>query len=123
MNKSAIKYLEKFFKRSTIFKIGFNLNLPYRRSSGRVYFVSEDLQTVKIKIPLSYKNKNYKGTIFGGSMSAATDPIYMIQLITILGNDYVVWDKAANIRFKRSANKTLYANFTISDTFLDQIKE
>jgi len=122
MNKGVIKYLEKFFKRSTLFKIAFNLNIPFRRSSGRIYFVSDDLQTVKIKIPLSYKNKNYVGTMFGGSMSAATDPIYMIQLLTILGDNYVVWDKSATIRFKRPGNKTLYADFIITNEFLEQIE-
>jgi len=101
MNKNTIKILEKFFKRSTIFKYGFNFNPAYRRSTARVYFVSDDLLTVKIKIPLNYKNSNYLGTMFGGSMFAATNPIYMIQLITILGDDYIVWDKSGNIQFKR----------------------
>lgn len=55
-------------------------------------------------------------------MSSATDPIYMIQLITILGNDYVVWDKFASIRFKRPAHTTLYANFILTNEFLKQIK-
>jgi len=122
MNKIIIKFLQIFFKKSVIFKNGFNFNSAYRRSTGRIYFVSDDLQTIKVKIPLSYKNRNYVGTMFGGAMSAATDPIYMIQLITILGNDYVVWDKSASIRFKRPGNKTLYAYFIISNKFLEQIK-
>ena len=62
----------------------------YRRSTGRITSVSDDLFMVKVKIPISYKNKNYVGAIFGGSMQAATDPIYMIQLLNILGDDYVV---------------------------------
>jgi len=123
MNKATIKFLQIFFKKKTIFKYGFNFNPAFRRSTGRIYFVSDDLQTVKIKIPLSYKNSNYVGTMFGGTMSAATDPIYMIQLITILGKDYVVWDKSASIRFKRPGNKTLYANFIIPNEFLEQIKK
>jgi len=123
MNKATIKFLEKFFKKSTIFKFGFKFNSAYRRSTGHVYFVSDDLQIVKVKIPLSYKNRNYKGTLYGGAMSSATDPIYMIQLITILGNDYVVWDKSASIRFKRPGNKTLYASFILTSEFLEQIKK
>lgn len=123
MNNNLIPILEKFFKRSTIFKYGFKFNSAYRRSTGRVYFVSDDIQTVKIRIPLTYKNGNYHGTMFGGAMFSATDPFYMIQLITILGNDYVVWDKSASIRFKRPANKTLYADFIITDEFLKQIEE
>lgn len=122
MNKTILQILERIFKKSTIFKYGFNFNPAYRRSTGRVYFVSDDLKTVKIKIPLTYKNKNYKGTMFGGAISAATDPVYMIQLIALLGEDYVVWDKSASIRFKKPGNKTLFANFIITDKFLEQIK-
>ncbi|WP_240475165.1 DUF4442 domain-containing protein [Neotamlana sedimentorum] len=117
-----LKVLQKIFKSNTILKTGFNLNIPYRRSSGRVCFVSDDLQTIKIKIPLTYKNKNYIGTMFGGSMFAATDPIYMMQLITILGNNYVVWDKAGSIQFKRPVTKTVFANFIITNEFLKQIE-
>lgn len=122
MNKNVINILEKFIKRSTLFKYGFNFNPAYRKSTGLVYFVSNDLLTIKIKIPLSYKNSNYVGTMFGGAMSSATDPIYMIQLIQILGDDYVVWDKSASIQFKRPGNKTLFANFIITNKFLNQIK-
>ena len=75
---------------SAIFKHGFNISPMYRRTTARIIYISEDLKEVKIKIPLSYKNKNYVGAIFGGSMFSATDPIYMIQLMQILGEDYVV---------------------------------
>lgn len=121
--EKIIHFLERFFKKKTIFKYGFYLSSSYKRSTGRVYYVSDDLQTVKVKIPLSYKNRNYKGTIFGGSMFSSTDPIFMIQLITLLGPNYVVWDKAASIKFIRPANQTLYAEFIISNEFLLKIKE
>ena len=67
----------------------------YRRSTGKVIKVSEDLLFVKIKIPISYKNRNFVGSIFGGSLFSATDPLFMIQLMNILGDNYVVWDKDA----------------------------
>jgi|TARA_B110000967_G_C18846531_1_gene542280 acyl-CoA hydrolase len=60
---------------------------------------------VKVRIKLSYKNSNYVGSIFGGSLLSATDPILMVQLINILGNKHVVWDKAAAIKFKRPAKE------------------
>ena len=46
----------------------------------------------------------------------------MIQLIHILGDNYIVWDKSAKIKFKRPANKTLFADFKISDELIEQIK-
>lgn len=94
----------------------------YRRSTARVHKVSKDLSQITIKLPLSWKNKNYVGTIFGGSMFAAVDPIPMVQLINLLDDDYVVWDKSAVIKFKRPAKETLYANFVFEKTEVETIK-
>ena len=44
-------------------------------------------------------------------MLAATDPIYMIQLLQILGNDYVVWDKAVEARYRKPGKSTIYGEF------------
>jgi len=104
MYETLFTFLNRYFKKATLFKVGFNLSPMYKRSCGKISFASEDLHVVKIKIPLSYKNKNYVGSIFGGSLFAATDPIYMIQLMQILGKDYVVWDKKTDIKFKRPAS-------------------
>lgn len=122
MQKKTINILQKFFKKSAIFRYAFTFNSAYKRSTGKVYYVSDDLQTVRVKIPLSYRNRNYVGTLFGGAMTSATDPIYMIQLISILGDEYVVWDKAASIQFKRPGNQTLYAEFHVSDALIETIK-
>ena len=35
----------------------------------------------------------------------------MIQLIQLLGKEYVVWDKASTIRFRKPATKNTYAVF------------
>lgn len=93
----------------------------YKRSCGKIIFVSEDLHVVKIKIPLSYKNKNYVGSIFGGSLFSATDPIYMIQLMQILGKEYVVWDKKTHIKFKRPAYKDAFASFEFTEEEIENI--
>jgi hypothetical protein len=123
MYKAVFAFLSKYFKKSTLFKILFNYSPMYKRTNARLISVSEDLHKVKIKISLNYKNKNYMGTMFGGSMLSATDPIYMIQLLQILGDDYVVWDKATNIRFKKPANQHSYALFAFTSDEIIQIKE
>ena len=94
----------------------------YRRTTAKVIEVSEDLLHVKIKIPLNIKNRNYVGTIFGGSLFSATDPIYMVQLINILGDNYVVWDKDASIRYRRPAKSTAYAEFKYTSNEIEMIK-
>lgn len=113
---------KRFVSYHILFKYGFNLSPMYRRSTARVHEVSKDLSQITIKLPLSWKNKNYVGTIFGGSMFAAVDPIPMVQLINLLDEDYVVWDKSAVIKFKRPAKETLYANFVFSKDEVDRIK-
>lgn len=116
------KIAEKFVSKKTIYKYGFNLSPMYKRSTGKVYFVSEDLHKVSIRIKLSYKNSNYVGSIFGGSMLSATDPIFMIQLLNILDDSYVVWDKAACIKFKKPARETCYAEFEFTKEEIENIK-
>ncbi len=123
MYAAISKVLSKFFKQSTIFKYGFNISPMYRRSTGRIIEVSEDLLNARVKIPISYKNKNYVGSIFGGSLFSATDPVFMIQLMNILGNDYVVWDKSAEIKFKRPAKENSYVDFVFSENEIVEIKE
>lgn len=114
-------FLNKFFKKATLFKTMFNLSPMYKRSCGKITFVSDDLFLVKVKIKLSYKNRNYVGSMFGGSLFSATDPIYMIQLMHILGNDYVVWDKSSEIRFKKPAYENAYVVFEFSKEEIDTI--
>ncbi|CAM1349789.1 PaaI family thioesterase [Tenacibaculum crassostreae] len=122
MYAALSKILRKYFKESTIFKYGFNISPMYRRSTGKIHAVSDDLLQAQVKIPISYKNKNYVGSIFGGSLFSATDPVFMIQLMHILGNDYVVWDKEANIKFKRPAIQDGYVDFIFTEEEIAEIK-
>ncbi len=114
--------ISRVIGKGRLFKLLFNLSPMYRRTGGRLLKVSDDLKYVKIKLPLNYKTKNYVGTLYGGHMYSCVDGIYMVQLIYILGKSYVVWDKSASIRFRRPGNKTLFAEFLITDQLLEQIK-
>lgn len=100
----------------------FNLFPAYRGSGARVLYISEDYREMRIKIPLSWRTKNYVGTIYGGSMYGGIDPIYMLMLIKTLGKNYIVWDKAATIRFKKPGKETLFADFKLTQEELDEIK-
>ena len=100
----------------------FNLFPAYRGTGGRILSIAGDMREIRVKVPLSWRTKNYVGTIFGGSMYGAVDPIYMIMLIFLLGPDYVVWDKTATIRFRKPGKATLFATFRISDPELDDIR-
>lgn len=114
---------EKFLSKKTIYKYGFNYSPMYKRSTGKVIYVSDDLHKVTVRIKLSYKNSNYVGSIFGGSLLSATDPIYMIQLLNILDDNFVVWDKETTIRFKRPAKETCFIDFVFTKDEIKRIKE
>jgi len=73
-------------------------------------------------VPLSWRTRNYVGTIFGGSLYGAVDPFYMLMLIKRLGPDFVVWDKAATIHFKKAGRETLRARFSVPDAELAVIR-
>lgn len=112
----------KFVGKARMFKHGFNLAPMYRRSTAKIIDVTDDLLKVRMKLPISYKNRNYVGSIFGGSMFSAVDPIPMVQLINLLDNEYVVWDKSAEIFFKAPAREDLYGDFEYSHQELGEIK-
>lgn len=101
----------------------FNIFPAYRGTGGRVTYISADFREVRIKLPLSLWTRNYVGTIYGGSMYASVDPMYMIMLIKLLGPEYVVWDKSASIRFRKPGRSTLFATFKLDDAELDAIRD
>ena len=94
----------------------------YRGTGGRLKFIAEDWSEVRLEIPLSWRTRNYVGTIFGGSLYSAVDPIYMLMLIHRLGPEFVVWDKAATIQFLKPGRETLQARFVVGDDELAAIR-
>lgn len=100
----------------------FNVFPAYRGSGAKVTYIAADFREIRIRLPLSWRSRNYVGTIFGGSMYAAVDPMYMIMLIHCLGPGYVVWDKAATIRFRRPGRTILFARFLLDEAELDAIR-
>ena len=85
-------------------------------------YIADDFREVRVKLALSLRTRNAVGTIFGGSMYGAVDPVYMIMLMRILGSEFVVWDKAATIRFRKPGRTTLFATFRIDDSEVDEIR-
>ena len=101
---------------------GFNLFPAYWGTGARIVYIASDWTDVRIRLPLTWRTRNYVGTLFGGSMYGAVDPVFMIMLIKLLGPEYTVWDKAASIRFRRPGKSTLEARFTIDSATLTEIR-
>jgi hypothetical protein len=101
---------------------GFNLFPAYCATGARIVYVASDFREVRIRLPLSWQTRNSVSTIFGGSMYAAVDPVYMLMLIMNLGKEYIVWDKSACITFKKPGRTALFARFLIDENELAAIR-
>jgi acyl-coenzyme A thioesterase PaaI-like protein len=98
-----------------------NLYPPYIGAGVRVK-ASPDLRTFEVRMRLRWWNRNYVGTHFGGSLYSMCDPHFMLILMDALGGGYVVWDKAATIRFRRPGRGTVAATFHIPQERVDEIR-
>ena len=95
---------------------------PYLGAGIRVRSISPDYREIEVEMRQRWYNTNYVGVHFGGSLYAMTDPFYMLMLIENLGRDYIVWDKAASIRFKRPGRGRVHAKFQITEHQLNEIR-
>jgi acyl-coenzyme A thioesterase PaaI-like protein len=109
--------------RTRAYRLAFNFWPCYRGTGARVTYLAADWREARVRLPLSLRTRNYVGTIFGGSLYAAVDPFYMLMLIHCLGPEYIVWDKAASIRFRRPGRTLLTATFRLEDAELQAIRD
>jgi acyl-coenzyme A thioesterase PaaI-like protein len=106
-----------------VVRFGFNLHPAYRRTGGRVEYVSPDLTLIRVSLPFRRSTRNLVGSIFGGSLFAITDGPHPTLLLMALGKDYVVWDKAASIQYKRPGRSTLYAECIVTAEEIAEVKD
>jgi len=93
----------------------------YWGTGVRITYLASDFREMRIEVPLNWRTRNYVGTIFGGSMYGAVDPIYMLMLIRNLGSGYEIWDKAATIRFRKPGRSKLHATCILSEEEMKEI--
>jgi hypothetical protein len=96
---------------------------PFLGMGIRIQHIAPDMKAVDVEMKLRFWNANYVGTQFGGSLFAMTDPFYMLMLMANLGRDYIVWDKAATIRYRKPGKGTVRAEFRLSDTQIEDVRE
>ncbi|MEB3197733.1 MAG: DUF4442 domain-containing protein [Candidatus Sericytochromatia bacterium] len=100
----------------------FNWFPAYRATGGRIRYVAADFSEVRVELGLNRRTRNYHGTIFGGSMYGALDPIHAIMLIQRLGPDYRVWVKSARVEFLKPGRGMLHATCRIPDGECDRLR-
>ncbi len=100
-----------------------NLWPPYVGSGVHVRSVDLEKHRVEVELKFRFWNKNYVGTQFGGSLYAMCDPFFMLILMEALGDEYIVWDKAAEIQFKKPGKSRVRAVFHIPHHEIERIRE
>ena len=99
-----------------------NLWPPLLGAGIRIKSISRDYSRVDVAMRLGLLNRNIVGVHFGGSLYAMCDPFFMLIMMEQLGKDYIVWDKAAEIRFRRPGRGTVRAVFEVSPERVAEIR-
>jgi len=100
-----------------------NIWPPFLGAGIRVRRLASDWKEIDVEMKLRWWNRNYVGTHYGGSLYSMADPFFMVMLIENLGKDYIVWDKAASIRFRKPGRGMVSACFRLSDEQVGEIRQ
>ena len=99
-----------------------NLWPPFLFAGIRVRELSGDFRHARVELRQHWYNRNFVGTHFGGSLFAMTDPFWMLLVMNAIGDDHIVWDRAATIDFEKPGRGTVVAEFAIDDALLDELR-
>jgi acyl-coenzyme A thioesterase PaaI-like protein len=94
----------------------------YFGTGARIDHIAPNHREIGIKIPHSWRTTNTHGTIFGGSIYGAVDPIHAMMLMERLGDGYRAWVKAGDVEFLNPARSTLSATVTLADDEIEEIE-
>ena len=96
---------------------------PYLGAGVRVTEIGPDWRELRVTMKLHWFNRNAVGTHFGGSLYSMVDPHCMLLLMKLLGKDYVVWDKLAEIEFIKPVKGPVHALIQIPEVVEAEIRE
>lgn len=83
---------------------------------------SSDGLTYRVQLRQRFYNRNLFGTHFGGSLYSMCDPWFVFILLAGLGKGYIVWDKAATIKFRKPGKGTVTAEFSLTPNQIAEVK-
>ncbi len=110
------------FRSASRFRSIMNVWPPYWGTGISVAAVSPDFMRLTVQMKKRFYNSNAFGTHFGGSLYAMCDPFFVLQLVPLLGPEYVIWDRAATIEFLKPGRGTVRAHFEWKPEQLDEIR-
>ena len=80
---------------------------------------------VEVKINRSWLNRNHNGTIFGGTIFAATDPFYALlfdQQLQRKGYKTVVWLKSATVQYIKPGRTALFFRISVDGNDIREVE-
>ncbi|MEA2043390.1 MAG: DUF4442 domain-containing protein [Bacteroidota bacterium] len=95
---------------------------PYLGAGIRLKEFNDDFSRFVVEMKMRFYNRNLFRTHFGGSLYSMADPFFVFIVLAYMGNDYVVWDKAACIDFKRPGKGRMQAVIEADKTELQDLK-
>lgn len=107
--------------KTKLFRHAINFYPAYFGSGGKVKHIAPDWREVRMELPFNWRTKGSSGAIFGGSIYAAIDPFFAMMVAKNVGAKYIVWDKAAKIRYRRPGRGKLHARFVLEDGEVEEI--
>lgn len=99
-----------------------NIWPPFLFTGIHVAAIADDFRHARVELRMRPWNRNYVGTHFGGSLFAMTDPFWMLLVMSALGDDYIVWDQAGDIRFIAPGRGNVIADFVLEEGWLNEIR-
>ncbi len=109
-------------RKSAMMRRGFNFWPCIWCSGGRVEFIAGDYRELHVSIKLNIRTRNKVGTVYGGSIYSSVDPYFMLMFMQILGKDFVVWDKAASVKFVRPIVNKVKCRFLVTEELVEEVK-
>lgn len=103
------------------FKWMLNLYPPYIGAGIKVKQISSDWKQMIICMKLRWYNRNAVGSHFGGSLYSMIDPHLMLMLMQLLGRNYIIWDKSAEIEYISAARTQVTAKINLFDADIEKI--
>lgn len=102
---------------------GLRIYPPFLGAGIWVREIAPDWSRAVVQLRTHVLNSNTHGTAFGGSLQSMTDAFFPLMLMPQLGGGYKVWDRAAEIDYRRPGGKVVTGIFEMPADRVADIRE
>ncbi|TWE12315.1 DUF4442 domain-containing protein [Rudaeicoccus suwonensis] len=95
---------------------------PMLGAGIRVRYIADDWTECRAELVLNKLNRNTHGTAFGGSIQAMSDAFFALLLVHQLGDDYNVWDQAAEVKFVSPGSGSVFGTFEVPKQIAEEVR-